>query len=99
MRESRYQSSTATKEPQIGRRRKEMNKERERERYENMASNKMKMGRDGKQYNFIDDRNEEYFLDERGTGLTGWKAVLRMKQSNEIWHQRESHVVGDSSLC
>jgi hypothetical protein len=39
-----------------------------------MASNKMKLGRDEKQYNFIDDRNEEYFVDERVTGvMMCWK--------------------------
>jgi hypothetical protein len=52
----------------------------------------MKMGRDEKQYNFIDDRNEEYFLAERGAGLTGWKEGLCMKQSNEIRHQWKSHL-------
>jgi hypothetical protein len=36
-----------------------------------MVSNKMKMGRDEKQYNFIDDRNEEYFVGERVTEVNG----------------------------
>lgn len=57
---------------------------------ENMASNKTKMGGDEKQYNFIDDRNEEYFVDERVTGVTtGGRAVLRTKQRKKIWLHRE----------
>lgn len=41
------------------------------------------MGRDEKQYNFIEDRNEEYCT----------------KQSNKIWHHRKNNFVGDFQFC
>jgi hypothetical protein len=57
-----------------------------------MTSNKLKMGRDEKQYNFIDDRNEEYFVDEKVSGVTkSWKGCVTHEtvQSN-LTSQRKS---------
>jgi hypothetical protein len=52
----------------------------------------MEEWRDGKEYNFIDDRNEDIYVGERVKGV---KAVVHTKQSNKIRSLSMNHLVGD----